>query len=31
MPELPKDAAIVVMITGSGLKDIAGAMKALGL
>jgi threonine synthase len=31
MPELEKDAAIVVMITGSGLKDIAGAMKALGL
>lgn len=29
--ELPKDARVVVMITGSGLKDVAGAMKSLGL
>lgn len=29
--ELPKDARVVVMITGSGLKDVAGAMKAMGL
>jgi threonine synthase len=29
--EIPKDATVVVMITGSGLKDIAGAMKGLGL
>jgi threonine synthase len=29
--ELSKDATIVVMITGSGLKDIAGAMRGLGL
>ena len=29
--KLPKDARVVVMITGSGLKDVAGAMKALGL
>ncbi|MFH2114260.1 MAG: pyridoxal-phosphate dependent enzyme [Spirochaetota bacterium] len=28
---IPRDATIVVMITGSGLKDIAGAMKGLGL
>jgi threonine synthase len=28
-PELQKDATVVVMITGSGLKDIAGAMKGL--
>lgn len=28
---IPKDATIVVLITGSGLKDIAGAMKGLGL
>ena len=28
---IPKDATVVVMITGSGLKDIAGAMKGLGL
>jgi threonine synthase len=30
-PQIPKDATVVVMITGSGLKDIAGAMKGLGL
>lgn len=30
-PELQKDATVVVMITGSGLKDIAGAMKGLAL
>lgn len=29
--EIPNDATVVVMITGSGLKDIAGAMKGLGL
>ena len=29
--EIQKDATVVVMITGSGLKDIAGAMKGLGL
>ncbi len=29
--ELPKNARVVVMITGSGLKDVAGAMKGLGL
>ncbi|GAB1482448.1 threonine synthase [Treponema sp.] len=28
---IPKDATLVILITGSGLKDIAGAMKGLEL
>ena len=30
-PGLDKNERVVVMVTGSGLKDIAGAMKGLGL